>query len=207
MYIIGLTGGIATGKSTICHMLAKHFPVIDGDAVTADEYVHNPMLIHEIAATFPEAVIDEKVSKIKLIDAILTNPENLDTLEQIVHPHIIEALVHRAQEKLDEKHPIVIVCAPLLFETQLAAACHAIICLDAKPETQKARAMQRPYMTEKQFDLIYNHQWPTEKKKKRATITVSTEQPVAETEAEILTFLHRFLKHGKEKIPLISCKY
>ncbi len=207
MYIIGLTGGIATGKTTITHLLEKHFPIVDADKITQELYEQNPIVIHEVAAAFPEAMDGEVISKTKLIEAIMVDVTQLNTLEQITHPHIIEAILTAAQSKLDEKHPIVILSAPLLFETQLGSACHAIICLDASKDTQKIRAMKRPHMTPEKFDLIYNHQWPIEKKRKHATVTISTEQSIAATEAEVLGFLQRFLKNPDVKVPLISCKY
>ncbi len=207
MYIIGLTGGIASGKTTITQTLSKHFPVVDADEITQELYTYNPLVIREIAAVFPNALEDEKINKVKLVEAIMEDPEQLNVLEKISHPYIFEAILNAAQAKLNEKNPIVIISAPLLFETRLSGACHAIICLDAAPETQKARALKRPHMTPEKFNLIAEHQWPVEKKRKNATVTISTEQSVAATEAEILCFLQRFLKNPDVKVPLISCKY
>ena len=163
MIIIGLTGSIGMGKSTIASMLKLfNIPVHDADYEVKKILENNHLVKKEIKKEWPD-VIDinkgkEFINKNKLSDYIFKNIKCKIKLEKIIHP-----LIHKNREKFLQKHSsnkfMIAMDVPLLYETGLDKICNYIFLALTSEENQKKRVMKRFNMTEKKFLLIKKTQW------------------------------------------------
>ena len=172
MIILGLTGGVAMGKSTVAKLFRAHgIPVHN-----ADEAVHRLYegdAVAAVQAVFPQAISSGKVDRDKL-RALLTSPEHWKKLESVIHP-----FVHQDREDFLAKARasgarLVVLDIPLLFETKLEAACDAVAVVSAPAHVQKARALARPGMSEEKFNSILARQMPDVEKRARAHYIIET---------------------------------
>lgn len=184
MLIIGLTGSMGMGKSTMASALRDAgLPVLDADAVVHDLY--RGAAADEIEAAFPGTAENGVVDRGKLSAALKDNPAGFEKLEAIVHP-----LVHQAQRAFlkhahDEGAKMAVLEIPLLFETGGAERVDLIIVVSASPDIQKARVMARPGMTEDKFNQLFDRQMPDAEKRKRADFVVDTGVKLEESLAQI----------------------
>ncbi|MBE3594107.1 MAG: dephospho-CoA kinase [Candidatus Carbobacillus altaicus] len=169
--IIGLTGGIATGKSTVSRLLQKRgFPVIDADQVARDVVRPGEEALAEIVRVFGEDMLKEDgtLDRKRLGVRIFEDDEARKTLEAILHPRI-RARMLEAIQKIETISPYpVIVDVPLLFETGWDRLTDANIVVFAPPDVQKKRLMARDQLSEKEAYERIQAQWPLEEKVKRA---------------------------------------
>ncbi len=195
MYVIGLTGGLAAGKTTLSQRLKqKGYAVVDADEVTADQYKQNHELINEIEQSFPNAVHDHQVNQSELGIEISGKPEKLQKLEEITYHYILEQILAELQQKEKEGYVLTFLVAPLLFETNLGGLCHASICLYTSEKEQRRRAFLREGMTEEKFSVLVKRQWPTDKKKELASYSICNECSEEKTEELIDSFLKKFFE-------------
>ncbi|EKF19020.1 dephospho-CoA kinase [Nitratireductor pacificus] len=173
MIVLGLTGSIGMGKSTTAKMFADEgVPVHDSDAAVHRLYAGAAAPL--IEARFPGVVVDGAVDRSRLAQAVLGNPEALKALEAIIHPLVradADAFVaeHRARGA-----PIVLLDAPLLFETGGMDRVDRIVVVSAPAEEQRARVLRRPGMTEEKFEAILARQVPDAEKRRRADFVIDT---------------------------------
>jgi dephospho-CoA kinase len=173
MMIVGLTGSIGMGKSTVAAIFrASGVPVFD-----ADETVHalqgpNGSLVPEIEAAFPGTTNAAGVDRVKLGNEVFGDDQALRRLEKIVHPAV-------AQERAvflaaNQSAPVVIFDIPLLFEKGGDKAVDVVIVVSALAEVQRARVLARPGMTVEKFEQILARQTPDAEKCERADYVINT---------------------------------
>lgn len=193
-YIIGLTGGIATGKTTLSNELeALGFVVVDADKITHQQYQQNEALIQKIGRCFPGSVTKKGVNREALSHMITNSPEKLPILGKIVHAVVLKEMLKQAKEAA-KTQPFVFFVAPILFEAGWDKYCDAIICLYTSVEQQLERALKRTGMTRYKFDALMAHQWTNAQRQQKATVFISTEEPIEETVLKIQNFLLNFKK-------------
>lgn len=171
-YLLGLTGSIGMGKSTTAQMFRDEgVPVWDADAAVHVLYAKGGAAVDPIAKVFPEVVTEGAVSRPALRELIAANPDALRPIEQIVHP-----LVADDREAFFAKHPdsLLVLDIPLLFETKADLWLNAVAVVTAPYEVQRARVLERPDMTEAQFELILSKQMPDAEKRARADYIIET---------------------------------
>ena len=177
MIIIGITGSIGMGKSTIAKML-KHFkiPVFDSDKEVKDILENNNVVKKQIYDLWPDVVLyknsDKKIDKNLLGKKIFSNKKSRKILEGIIHPNVVERRNIFLQRV--EKAPIVALDVPLLYETGTDKICNDIFLVYANEEIQKKRVLSRPWMTQKKLKLIKKSQWNDQKKKDKGPYLVTT---------------------------------
>jgi dephospho-CoA kinase len=180
MIVLGLTGSIGMGKSTVSRMFAAEgVPVFDADAAVHALQGREGALVAEIEAAFPGTTDEAGVDRTALAERVLGEPEELKRLEALVHP-----AVARAREAFLVAHrdsPVVVLDIPLLFEKGGDAHVDKIAVVSADPETQRVRTLARPGMTPEKFLRILDHQMPDAKKRARADFVIPTDCSVAET--------------------------
>lgn len=171
-HLLGLTGSIGMGKSTTAQMFRDEgIPVWDADAAVHELYAPGGAAVEAIQAAFPDAVVDQAVSREKLKALITADPSVLSQIEAIVHPLVAR---HR-QDFLDaQTSPLVVLDIPLLFETGADAWLSSVLVVTAPAEIQKARVMARPGMTERQFQHLLARQIPDAEKRARADHIIET---------------------------------
>ncbi|RXZ64695.1 dephospho-CoA kinase [Pelagerythrobacter rhizovicinus] len=182
--IVGLTGSIGMGKSTVAAMFERvGVPVFDADAEVRRMQGPDGTLVPAIEAAFPGSTGPEGVRREALGAQVFGDPEALARLERIVHP----AVAARRQEFLIEHAgaPVVVFDIPLLFEKGGHAQVDAIVVVSAPAEVQRERVLRRPGMTAEKFAQILALQVPDEEKRARADHVIDTGRPLAETEAAV----------------------
>lgn len=171
--IVGLTGSIGMGKTTIAAMLRDEgVPVFDADAEVHRLQGPGGALLPAIEAAFPGATGPDGVDRIRLGEQVFGNDSALARLEAIVHP-----AVAAAQRAFLERHgdaPVVVLDIPLLFERGTAALVDRILVVSAPPAMQRARVLARPGMTAEKFEAILARQTPDADKRARADFIVDT---------------------------------
>jgi dephospho-CoA kinase len=173
MIVLGLTGSIGTGKSTTAAMFRDlDIPVHDADATVHDLYRGEAVL--PVAARFPgvlkDGVIDRKALSALLADA----PDGFRDLEAIIHPLVRAREAAFLAKEREKGVPLVVLDIPLLYETGGEARVDKVVVVTCDPETQRARVLARPGMTEEKFQLILSRQMPDAEKRRRADFIIDT---------------------------------
>ncbi|MCW3781475.1 dephospho-CoA kinase [Defluviimonas salinarum] len=174
-YLLGLTGSIGMGKSTTAAMFAAEgVPVWDADAAVHRLYAKGGAAVPAIATLCPEAVVDGAVDRTGLKAWIASDPAALAQIEAAVHPFVAaDRAAFIAGAKADGA-TLVVLDIPLLFETGAETWLDATLVVTAPVETQRARVLARPGMTEAQLAAILARQMPDAEKRARATHVIET---------------------------------
>jgi dephospho-CoA kinase len=188
MFILGLTGSLAMGKSTTARFFAEAgVPVHDADAVV--HRLYEGEAAGAIEAAFPGTTLDGKVDRKKLAARVLNDPAALQRLEDIVHP-----LVHAAERRLLAEaqargEKVAVLDIPLLFETGGDQRVDAVVVVSAPAQVQQTRAMERPEMTAEKLAAILAKQMPDVEKRRRADFVVDTSQGLEAARAQVRAIL------------------
>jgi len=193
--ILGLTGSIGMGKSTVARMFADEgVPVFDADSVVHRLQGPGGALVGKIEAAFPGTAAGlAGVDRSLLAEHVLGAPDALKRLEAIVHPAV--ARERDAFLKTHRKAPVVLLDIPLLFEKGGEAYVDKIAVVSADPETQRLRTLARPGMTAEKFLRILGHQMPDAEKRARADFVIPTDGSLEETRDSVRRIL-ACLGHG-----------
>jgi len=178
--VLGLTGSIGMGKSTVARMFADEgVPVFDADAVVHRLQGPAGALVEEIEAHFPGTTGESGVDRGALAERVLAEPEALRRLEGLIHPAVREE--REAFLAAHSDAPLVLLDIPLLFETGLAETVDKVAVVSADPEIQRLRTLARPGMTPEKFLRIVSLQVPDSEKRARADFVIPTDCSMAET--------------------------
>ncbi|GKS03237.1 dephospho-CoA kinase [Sphingomonas aquatilis] len=178
--ILGLTGSIGMGKSTVAAMFADEVvPVFDADATVHRLQGPGGRVVAAIEAAFPGTTSDSGVDRAKLSAAVLGDDDAMRRLEGIVHPAVAEERAAFLAANADA--PFVVFDIPLLFETGGDAHVDRIAVVSAAPEVQRARTLARPGMTPTKFDAILARQMPDAEKRVRADVVIATDVAIDQT--------------------------
>ena len=182
--VLGLTGSIGMGKSTVARMFADEgVPVFDADAIVHRLQKPEGALVDEIEAAFPGTTGAEGVNRGALAERVLGEPAQLQRLEALIHP-----AVAREREAFLARHagaPLVVLDIPLLFEKGLAAIVDKVAVVSADAEVQRLRTLARPGMTPEKFLRILAYQLPDSEKRARADFVIPTDIAMDETKASV----------------------
>ncbi|UPA24416.1 dephospho-CoA kinase [Shinella oryzae] len=173
MIVLGLTGSIGTGKSTTAAMFRDlDIPVHDADATVHDLYRGEAVL--PVAARFPEALKEGVIDR-KALSAILAEaPDGFRDLEAIIHPLVRAREAAFLAREREKGEPLVVLDIPLLYETGGETRVDKVVVVTCDPQTQRARVLARPGMTEEKFELILSRQMPDAEKRRRADFIIDT---------------------------------
>jgi dephospho-CoA kinase len=184
MLVVGLTGSIGMGKSTVAARLrALGLGVCDADAEVHKLYAGAAVPL--IEAAFPGTTGDGKVDRQKLSQALLANPAGFKRLEGIVHPLVFEAERAFLRAEAAKGALLAVLEIPLLLEGSGERRVDCVIVCSAPPEEQRARVMQRPGMTVEKLEQMLSRQMSDADKRARADFVVDTSGTFAETDAQV----------------------
>lgn len=193
--ILGLTGSIGMGKSTVAAMFdAEGVPVFDADAEARAMQGRGGALVEAIEEAFPGSTGPDGVLRDELGARVFGDAKALARLEAIVHPAVAERRAAFLREHADA--PLVLFDIPLLFEKGGFEQVDRVIVVSAPPEEQRCRVLARPGMTEAKFAAILALQTPDADKRARADHVIDTGVPLAETERQVRALIER-LKHSQ----------
>ena len=173
MKIIGITGSIGMGKTTISSMLKLiGIPIFDSDKIVRNILEENNYVIEKIFNLWPDTVFviqkKKKINRLLLAEKVFSCKKNRKLLENIIHP-----IIQKKRDIFIHNHKtskIVGLDIPLLYETGTDKICDYIFLVNALKSLQRKRVLARPNMTEEKFKQIINAQWTYEQKKKNETI-------------------------------------
>jgi len=173
MRILGLTGGIAMGKSSAARQLRRlGLPVHDSDAAIHRLYAPGGRALAAVAKRFPEAIVAGRVDRQKLGQLVFGNPQALKDLERILHPLVRRESLAFLQRQARRRQPLAVLDVPLLFETGGEGHCDFVAVVSAPGFLQRQRALARPGMTPAKLAGILSRQTPDARKRRRADYVV-----------------------------------
>lgn len=168
--VIGLTGSIAVGKSTVSHyLITKGYTVLDADKITHDGYKRGTKCFEAVSQAFD--CLDEygEIDRKKLGQIVFNDENAKKQLEDIVHPYVVDCLKQGIADCQDD---IVFLDIPLLFEANLEYLCDKIIVVYVDEQTQLKRLMKRNRINKQQAKLLINQQMSILKKKEMADYVI-----------------------------------
>lgn len=184
MIVIGLTGSIGMGKTTVARMFAEEgAAVFDSDKAVHVLYAKGGAAVAPVEAAFPGVENGGVIDRARLSRYVVGDEAAMKRLEQIVHPLVREAqrefLIGR---RADE---VVVLDIPLLFEAGRAAEVDKVVVVSAPAEVQRARVLARAGMTPEKFEAILARQVPDAEKRSRADFVIDTGVTLDETRAQV----------------------
>ena len=191
--IVGLTGGIASGKSTVSNLFRKYgIEIVDADKV-AKEVSEKKESIEKISNIFGKDILDSdgKIVREKLREKAFKNREMLQELNKIIHPQVMEYFKRKKEE--NSKDEILIFDIPLLYETKMEYLCDKIIVVGVDVQKQIRRVVARDGSSEELAKKIIFNQMPLDEKIKKADIVIMNDGTLDELEAKVMK-IYRELK-------------
>lgn len=172
-FILGLTGSIGMGKSTVARMFEElGVPVFDADKVVRSMQGAGGALVAAIESAFPGTTGRNGVDRDKLGAVVFGDEAELARLEAIVHPAVREARTEFLREHAAAR--LVVFDIPLLFERGGDEEVEAVVVVSAPPEVQRKRVLARPGMTAERFEQILALQLSDVEKRARAEVVIHT---------------------------------
>jgi len=191
MLLVGLTGGIGSGKSTVADLLARHGAVIlDADAFARDAVRSGSEPFAAVVRRFGQEIVsaDGELERAALAAIVFADREALADLEAIIHPEVRRMIADGIQSHLDTNDVVVLV-NPLLIEMGTHRDCDVVVVVSASPETQVARSVVRG-MDEADVRARLGAQLPLADRARAADVLLDNEGTREELEAEVEVLWH-----------------
>lgn len=203
MIHVGLTGGIASGKSTVARMLAeKGALLIDLDELAHEAEMPGGEAWAGIVSHFGEEILlaDRMIDRRKLGEIVFSDPEKLKLLNSLVHPAVLGEWNRRLRH-IRETSPwaIVVSAVPLLIEAGMTGMVDLVMLVYLSQEKQIARLMRRNGYTRHEAELRIASQMPLEKKIMHADIIVNNENSEEETRSALVGIWEELTKRGRAR--------
>ena len=188
--IIGVTGGIASGKSNVCNIISQEgYPVIDCDKITAELSVQGGLLYNVIVKEFGEDFLLDNgdLDRKKLAKKIFNDSKSKELLDKITHPIIYEEVKKRLDKISDG---LVFLEAPLLYESKFDNICDKIICVFLQKRLQVQRLMDREGIDEDYALAKIHSQMDLYMKKSLADFVIDSKGTFEETKLLVLNVIN-----------------
>ena len=183
-YILGLTGSIGMGKSTVAAMFRDcGVPVFDADAEVHRLQGPGGLLVPAIEEAFPGTTGPQGVKRAELGAIVFADPQALKRLEAIVHPAVAEERFAFMEANRDA--PLIVFDIPLLYEKTGTRGLDAVAVVSAPPAEQRRRVLARPGMTETKFAEILALQVPDAEKRERADHVIENGGSLDDTRKQV----------------------
>ncbi|MCP8850958.1 dephospho-CoA kinase [Latilactobacillus sakei] len=190
-YFLGLTGGIATGKTTVSQMLAQQgIPIIDGDQVAHQVLANNQSVQAQIQATFGKQLVqDGQVDRAALGKLVFGNQAALAQLNAITAPVIRETIMTEMAQAKAHQVPLVVLDLPLLYEQHYETVCDGVLVIYLPVEKQLARLRARNQLSREDALKRINSQASLAEKRDRADFVIDNQGSLDQLEAQLKTVL------------------
>ncbi len=189
MLIIGLTGNLGCGKSTVASMFAKRgAKVIDADAVTRGLLAPGKKCVKKVAKIFPGVILNpSKINRSELAKIVFSHPRELHKLTDILYPEALKVV--KSQISLYKHEPFVVLDVPLLFESGWDKIADTTIVVKAKRRLQIERAQKRLGITRSDVMRRLKNQMPIKKKCDMADFIIDNSHDLAQTRTKLMRSL------------------
>ena len=188
MFVIGLTGGILSGKSTIAQMLAeKGAAIIDADKLAHEAYKPKTKLNQELVDEFGPGIrkADGSIDRKKLSQIVFDNPKSLARLNAIVHPHMRKMARTKIESLRKKGTPVVVLEGALLIEAEWTDLANEVWVALTPPEVAVKRLKERGGLTEDEARARIQTQLPAAERAKYADVIINTNCDLPEVRAQI----------------------
>lgn len=193
--IIGLTGSIASGKSTVSKMLEElGYPIIDADLVARQVVEPGSETLMEIEALFgPEAIRDDGTMDREKVGALIfSDPAKRKQLNDIIHPAIRAEMLRQKSVFMEDGHRTIVMDIPLLFESKLQHFVDKVLVVSVSEENQLARLMERNGLNEKDARARISSQLPMSVKEEGADAVIYNNGTIEETAGQLERILEQW---------------
>ncbi|MFS0751207.1 dephospho-CoA kinase [Oceanobacillus sp. 1P07AA] len=186
--VIGLTGGIASGKSTVSSMFQeKNYPVIDADIIAREVVEPGEKAYDQVIEAFGKEIIqdDHKINRPKLGSIIFTDEDKRNQLNAIVHPAVRSRMISKRDDYINKDVPCIVLDIPLLFESNLINLVDKTLVVYVDENIQLTRLMKRNGYSEKEASDRINAQMPLKEKADLADIVIDNNQSIEKTKLQL----------------------
>lgn len=193
--IIGLTGSIASGKSTVANMLKEYgFPIVDADLVARQVVERGSETLQKIADVFgPEVITPEgTMDRAKVGSIIFHDESKRKVLNDIIHPAIRAEMLRQRDEHVANGAKTVIMDIPLLFESKLQHYVEKILVVSVNEETQLKRLIERNRLNEEDAKARISSQLPLSIKEQGADAVINNNGSIEETRQQLEDILNKW---------------
>lgn len=190
-FILGVTGGIATGKSGVVDIFKQYgFPVVDADVIAREVVEPGTPGLKKIVATFGKEVLqeDNSLDRKKLGQLVFADTKKRKTLDQLLAPFLQEAITYQIEKKA-RVTPLVIADIPLLYEAGYDKVVDQVAVVYIPERIQQERLIKRDQITKKEAQQKIASQLPIEEKKERADIVFDNQKDLLSTQQQVDSWL------------------
>ncbi|HXV79165.1 MAG TPA: dephospho-CoA kinase [Candidatus Binatia bacterium] len=194
MKLVGLTGGIASGKSTVAAILRRlGASIINADKLAREVVEPEQEAWKEIVAMFGLDILhkDKTLDRRKLRKIVFENAEARKQLEAIIHPRVRTLAERKIRELAAAGSSIIVYEVPLLFEAQIHLWLRPVILVACDTETQKKRLLERDHLTEREAQQHLDAQMSLEEKRKLADYVIENDGNLKELENKVSAVLQQ----------------
>ena len=202
-YIVGLTGGIGSGKTTIANLFADlGVPLVDADVVAREVVAKGSPLLSKIVEHFGAQILTKQgeLNRAALREIVFHHDEEKQWLNNLLHPAIRERM---KQQLSEQTAPYTLFVVPLLIENKLTALCDRILVVDVSPQTQLARSAQRDNNNFEQIQRIMNSQVSQQERLKWADDVINNDAELAQNlphlQQKVLELHQFYLQQAENK--------
>lgn len=192
MMIIGITGGIASGKSTVSNYLIRcGYSVVDADQVARQVVAPGTDGLKKIVQAFGPKILtdDGRLNRQKLGRVVFNSPDQLQILNKILQPLIRQKIIRQLTALQRADHQLIFLDAPLLFEQHYDALCDLVMVVVTSPAIQLKRLMKRNQLTVEQAEARIKSQMPLATKEALADMVIDNDSSIARTEQQVQQWL------------------
>ena len=168
--VVGITGGIACGKTEVSKYLIKKGYLVFNSDLEVKNIKNNENFINKTKILFPRVIINNKIDNHLLLKEFMENDKKLKEFERIIHPLVFEKIEVFINENKDK--PIVFLEIPLLYECNAENICNKVIVVYVEREIQEKRVLDRPNMTLEKKNFFLNEQMSLDEKRMKADYLV-----------------------------------
>lgn len=204
-FVLGLTGGIASGKSLVTSIFLKEkIPVVDGDLVSRKIVKKNSPALKEIVAYFGEDILqaDGTLNRKILGKRVFAKKELLQKLNDIMDPYLRNAFLKEINGAKEKNIPLIVLDIPLLYEENYNQYCEQVMVVWVPENIQKNRLMKRDQLTEIEAEKRMASQLSLNEKKRLGDIIIDNSATKRKTEEQVLKWLKNFQEKTEKTSPL-----
>lgn len=194
MWVIGLTGGIGSGKSTVAHWLSEQgIAVLDADRTVHELLARDQETINEVVTEFGKGMLSEtgEIARRILGQRVFSDPKARRRLEEILHPRVADSMYKRQLTLEAQGAKVCVWDVPLLFEAGFSQWVNEVWVVWVPVSIQKDRVMKRDTLSLSEVDLRIQAQYPLEEKVRQANVVIDNSGTWQETEVQCVKELAR----------------